>query len=151
MAVLFADGTGVKTSGLDPMAGFLIKKRHIELRRPDALGVIVGGIPKHAGYWVLHDGEELPAAYLYKEVQEVEVSVIWPVTYRLDGSDWREEYASYQMARTSCKGHRLIGVVEDPLIQPPIFSDREPVLGPVELIVDRPSAWDRLQGDDEGL
>lgn len=144
------EGTGVRIAHLDTTAGFLIKKKtHIKLRRPDVVGVVVGQPVGHKDvYWVLHEGEELPAVYLIRELELEDVPVVWPVTYQHLGADCCEEYATIKGARSNCTQHRKAGVVKDPVIQSPVFEDRDPVLGPVRTPVERPSAWDRLQDYD---
>lgn len=61
-------GTAVKTySVLDVTTGFLVAKRHLDARRSDGQGVVVGIAAGHGGdvYFVQHD--EAVAAYGFWE------------------------------------------------------------------------------------
>lgn len=70
-------GLRVKTSSeLGSTMGMFVMPKHLETRRPNALGIVLSHIPGHGGdvWWVQHgnapDGSER-GAYYYAEFEEV--------------------------------------------------------------------------------
>lgn len=55
---------------IDKDPGFLVKKHHLECRKPSVSGIICGVVPGHGGdvYWVKHEDETI-GAYGYPEFE----------------------------------------------------------------------------------
>jgi hypothetical protein len=71
---ILTNGTKILTHAkLDPITGFSISSKHIDLRKPETSGEIYGVVAGHGGdvYWVRHEGDVYPAAYCYSEFELV--------------------------------------------------------------------------------
>lgn len=69
---ILKNGTRIRTSDpLDSTAGFMITEKHLEARKPGAVGVITGVVGGHGGdvYWVAHVGDNVTAAYGWMEFE----------------------------------------------------------------------------------
>lgn len=68
-------GTVIRTHEvLGPTTGMLIQQRHLDARRPNAVGTIKGWVSGHGGdvYWVTHQDETVSAAYGWPEFELVQ-------------------------------------------------------------------------------
>lgn len=73
---ILKNGTRIKThSELEATRGLLITSRHLNLRKPDAMGIVVGIVGGHGGdvYFVAHLGDADAAAYCFTEFELVVV------------------------------------------------------------------------------
>ena len=61
----------VTSNPLGSTGGFIVAQKHMEMRKPGAVGVICGIVGGHGGdvYWVSHLGDSLPAPYGWMEFE----------------------------------------------------------------------------------
>ena len=67
------EGLKVKVTKLGDTMGFLIKPKHLDIRKVGVTGTVVGYVPGHGGdvWFVKHDGEEnVVGAYMFDEFEE---------------------------------------------------------------------------------
>lgn len=115
-------GTRVRTNKvLSSTGGFLVAEKHMEVRKPDTVGVITGIVGGHGGdvYWVAQIGDPCLAAYGWMEFELEPVKDPCPACEGT-GIDWSvSKVASLCTACAVCHGG----------------AERQP---------DRPTAWERL-------
>lgn len=72
---LLSAGTRIKTHpSVNNTQGLHVKQSHLDARRPNAVGTIVGVVGGHSGdvYWVKHEGMEAHAVYCFTEFELIQ-------------------------------------------------------------------------------
>lgn len=108
--------TRIRTS--EPLAstgGFLIAQKHLDVRKPGAVGVIMGIVGGHGGdvYWVAHLGDTCRAAYGWMDF-ELEPAKDPCPECKGTGIDWNTSHTTSKC--TPCSNCQ--GTAERPPIRP---------------------------------
>jgi hypothetical protein len=119
---ILPNGTRIRTSNpLDSTAGFMVKEKHLQARKPGAVGIITGIVGGHGGdvYWVAHFDTDVTAAYGWMEFELEPAKNPCP---KCDGMGLSNELSKAQSRWVAC----------------PTCN------GTAELTKPRPTAWEHL-------
>jgi hypothetical protein len=104
---ILPQNTRVQTcSMLLSTGGWFVREKHLEVRKPDAIGVICGVVGGHGGdvYWVDHIGDPCMAAYGWREFNLAPAQDPCPVC-KEGGFDWVASHAkNIGTACSACGG-----------------------------------------------
>jgi len=121
-STILDSGTRIRTNKvLTSTGGFLIAQKHLDVRKPDVIGVIMGIVGGHGGdvYWVAHIGDTCRAAYGWMDF-ELEPAKDPCLTCNGTGIDWETSHATSRCTACAvCHGE----------------AEKQP---------ERPTAWERL-------